>query len=188
MVGMHPSTICREIKRNGTIRGIYRAADAQNKYERRSRTSHIYTKISAEQWRAVEDCIVAKHSPEEISGRLKSSLGFTISHESVYLHIAKDAKAGGVLYQSLRRRRKKRRLRRPKKEDRRGKIKNRIGIEFRPEIVDDRSRIGDWEVDTIVSRESKPVLITAVERCSLATRIIRVDCKEAPVITKALLV
>jgi IS30 family transposase len=31
MVGMHPSTICREIKRNGTIRGIYRAADAQNK-------------------------------------------------------------------------------------------------------------------------------------------------------------
>ena len=186
MIGVHPSTVGREIRRNGSIRGIYRHEQAQKQANKKCRTSHVHFSITPEQWSAIDDCIIAKHSPEQISGRIKREMGFSVSHESIYLHISKDAKAGGWLYRSLRQCRKKRRLRRPKKEERRGCIKNRVGIELRPDIVDDRNRIGDWEIDTIVSRKSKPVLITAVERCSLATKIIRVDCKEAPVVSKAL--
>ena len=186
MLGVHPSTVGREIKRNSSSSGIYLYEKAQKQTEKRSKTNHVHYVINAAQWSAIDDCIIAKHSPEQITGRLKSAFGISVCHESIYQHILKDAKAGGSLYRSLRQSRKKRRQRRVNKEERRGCIKNRIGIEQRPEIVEDRSRVGDWEVDTIVSRESKPVLITAVERCSLATKIIRVNCKEAPVVSNAL--
>jgi len=186
MIGVHPSTVSREIRRNGSLKGIYHAESAEKDASMRKKKSHVWTSISATTWNGVETCIQEGHSPEQISDRIKKSLGTMISHESIYTYIARDAKLGGTLYTHLRRRRKKRRSRFPKALDQRGQIKNRIGIEERPEIVDDRSRVGDWEVDTIISRSSKSALVTAVDRCSLATKIIKVDCREAPVVTVAL--
>jgi transposase, IS30 family len=48
----------------------------------------------------------------------------------------------------------------------RGQIKNRIMIDQRQKIVEQRSRIGDWEIDTIVGKNHKGIIVTAVERKS----------------------
>jgi IS30 family transposase len=186
MIGVHPSTVSREIKRNGLGKGIYDADLAQEQAASRGASSHVNRRITPKVWAAIENCILEEHSPEQISGRMKKETGVSVSHETIYGHVAREAKAGGTLYRSLRLHRKKRRSRLPKTQDRRGSIKNRIGIENRPEIVESRTRIGDWEADTIVSRQSKAVLVTAVERCSLLTRIVLADCREASVVSKAL--
>jgi IS30 family transposase len=112
--------------------------------------------------------------------------GISVSHEWIYNHVIRDARDGGELFKSMRKQHRKRKRRLPKSEDRRGQIKNRIGIENRPEIVESRERVGDWEVDTVVSRESKTVLVTAVERKSLLTRIILAPTRESTIVTKAL--
>ena len=72
-----------------------------------------------------------------------------ISHESIYRHIWADRRAGGDLYQSLRRQGKKYDKRRHGKPSR-GQIKNRVSIDERPEIVENKGRIGDWEIDTMI--------------------------------------
>ena len=50
--------------------------------------------------------------------------------------------------------------------DRRGSIKNRVSIDDRPDIVTDRSRIGDWEADTIIGKAHKQAIVSLTERKS----------------------
>ena len=57
----------------------------------------------------------------------------------------------------------------------RGKVPNRVGIENRPAIVDQKSRIGDWEADTIVGKDQKSALLTLVERVTRYTIICKLD-------------
>lgn len=187
MIGVHPSTVSREIARNGSLKGIYLSEKAQLLSVKRAKTSHVSTRIDAKTWSGIEACILEGHSPEQISCRLEKALGVTVSHERIYTYISRDAKLGGTLYKHLRQSHRKRKLRVPKKPDRRGQIKNRIGIEERPIEVEMRNRIGDWEVDTIIGRGSKASLVTAVERCSLATKIFRVPNREAPLVSAALI-
>ena len=84
-------------------------------------------------------------SPEQASQRLALEGGLQISHESIYLYIYADKRRGGDLCRHLRCQ-KPRRKRYASGQERRGMIKNRIGIDIdeRPEIVDQKSRIGDW--------------------------------------------
>ena len=53
----------------------------------------------------------------------------------------------------------------------RGKVPDRVGIENRPAIVDQKTRIGDWEADTIVGKNQKSALLTLVERVTRYTII-----------------
>ena len=69
----------------------------------------------------------------------------------------------------------------------RGKIKDRVSIEDRPEVVERRIRIGDWEVDSVIGKLNKSSLVTLVERVSRYTVIIRVNNKEAEVVAKAII-
>lgn len=69
--------------------------------------------------------------------------------------------------------------------DRRGKIKNRTCIEERPLIVDERSRIGDWEGDTVIGGGRKGALLTLVERKTLYTIIVRLNSKHAEDLAQA---
>ena len=57
----------------------------------------------------------------------------------------------------------------------RGKVPDRIGIENRPAIVDRKTRIGDWEADTIVGKNQKSALLTLVERNTRYTIICKLD-------------
>ena len=84
---------------------------------------------------------------------MKKNMDIAVSHEWIYQYILKDKLAGGSLYLLLRF--KKKRKKRYGSNERRGILKNRIGIDLRPAIVDTRSRVGDWEADTIIGKANK---------------------------------
>ncbi len=69
--------------------------------------------------------------------------------------------------------------------ERRGKIKNKVSINERPEIVDKKARIGDWEGNTIIGKDKKSVLLTLVERKALYLIIIKLNKKQASEVAEA---
>ncbi len=99
----------------------------------------------------IESKLRVEWSPEQISGWLLYDQDLLISHESIYLHIWADKQAGGDLFTYLRHQGKKYNKRRNGKSTR-GQIKNRVSIDDRPQVVDDKSRIGDWEIDTVIGK------------------------------------
>ena len=110
-----------------------------------------------------------------------------ISPETIYRHIWADKQAGGGLYNHLRRQGKKYDKRRNGKSTR-GQIKNRVSIDDRPEIVDDKVRVGDWEIDTMIGKGHSGALVTVVERSTNFTVAAQVNSKCAADVTKATIV
>ena len=123
-------------------------------------------------------------SPEQISGWLKLEKLETISHERIYQHIWADKRNGGDLYLHLRRQGKKYQKRRNGKTSR-GQIKNRVSIDKRPAVVEQKTRVGDWEIDTVIGKGHKGALVTLVERKTSFTLAARVETKQADVVTAA---
>ncbi|MDP0562459.1 MAG: IS30 family transposase [Candidatus Endonucleobacter sp. (ex Gigantidas childressi)] len=109
---------------------------------------------------------------------------FGYSYESIYLHIWANKQAGGDLYMHLRRQGKKYDKRRNGKSTR-GQIKNRVSIDDSPEIVDDKSRIGDWEIDTVIGKGHSGALVTIVELVTKYTVSVQANSKSAADVTKA---
>ena len=107
-----------------------------------------------------------------------------ISHETIYLHVWADKQSGGDLYKHLRRQGKKYDKRRNGKSTR-GQIKNRVSIDDRPKVVDDKSRVGDWEIDTVIGKGHSGALVTIVERVTKFTASAQVDSKSAEDVTRA---
>jgi IS30 family transposase len=60
-------------------------------------------------------------------------------------------------------------------------------IDERPKIVDERSRIGDWEMDTVIGQIGRPVLVTMVERVSRYTLIALASNKESTAVCTAII-
>lgn len=176
-LGVHKSTVSREIKRNSGLRG-YRPKQAHTKaLYRRSRAPKA-KKWNDDLQHMVEQMLNNQFSPEQISGVLYLEHNISLSHQAIYDYVLQDQHQGGYLYMHLRQSRKKRKKRYGSK-DHRGRIKNRLGIEHRPQIVDDRSRLGDWEIDTIIGKGHQGALITIVERMSRYTLIGHVPTKHA---------
>lgn len=164
-LGRHRSTIDRELQRNCGERG-YRPKQAQQlSGQRRQKKAKL--RISEEIWPIVNDLLCEDWSPEQISGWLSATKNLQVSHERIYQHVAHDKQEGGTLYIHLRCRKKRRK--RYGSTDRRGTIKNRVSIDHRPDIVEERSRIGDWEMDTVIGHQGGAVLVTLAER---KTRVI----------------
>jgi len=115
----------------------------------------------------VEEKVRQDWSPEQISGWLKRSQAIQISHEWIYQHILADQQADGKLYTHLRQHGKRRK--RYGMYDRRGNLPNRVSIEERPEVVQRRERLGDWEIDTLVGKGQRGALVSLVERKSRYT-------------------
>jgi IS30 family transposase len=103
---------------------------------------------------------------------------FSISHERIYQFILADKENGGNLYKHLRHQHKKYRKRYGSPQ-RQGPIKNRVMIDARPEIVNEKKRLGDWEIDTIIGKQHKQAIVTLVERVSKKTLIGQVGNKKA---------
>lgn len=165
-------TIYAELRRNSGQRG-YRPAQAQRLAEARQAGKPRVLKMSTVIIAYINEKIREDYSPEQIAGVMKTDLkcpGPAVSHETIYQHIYADKAAGGTLYMHLRRRHKKRKSHRDQ-PDRRGQIKNRVGIEERPAVVETRERIGDWEADLVCGVRSTGYLVTLVERKSRYTRI-----------------
>ena len=177
-LGRHHTAIGREIKRNSGARG-YRYKQAHDKAtDRRRLASSVARKMTDEMWRQVEEKLAAGWSPDQIAGRFRRECKVMVGRERIYQYIRADRKAGGCLYKHLRRRGKKPNWRGGRHAGR-GVIPGRVDISERPAIVDDKSRVGDWEVDTVVGAGQSGALASAVERSSKLTRLARVERRTA---------
>jgi transposase, IS30 family len=171
LVNVSPSTICRELRRNTGKRG-YRPKQAQAKAENRRKLTAKPLKMTPETIALIDAKIVIDWSPDQISGWLEEGKGLFISHERIYQHIWADKLAGGALYKHLRHSGKKRKQYGSK--DKRGQIRNRISIDDRPMIVSEKTRLGDWEIDTVIGKNHQGALVTLVDRVSKLTLIKKV--------------
>lgn len=181
-LGVHKSTISRELQRNRGRRG-YRPRQAEQVAQERQRLKR-QPRLPPALWQRIEPLIEQQWSPEQISGRLIMEDGVSISHERIYQHIYADQRAGGHLYKHLRCQKKRRK--RYGSNDRRGIIPNRISIEERPAIVEAKLRVGDWEADTIIGRQHHQALVSLTERLSKFTLLQKVPDKSATAVTQAM--
>ena len=179
-IGVNKGTISREVRRNAGERG-YRPKQAHEKaMERRPKAK---AQIGAAVWEVVEEKLRQDWSPEQVSGWLKREGRQSLSHEWIYQHILADKLAGGDLYSHLRCHKKRRK--RYGSYDRRGKLSNRVSIEERPELVEQRERLGDWEVDTLVGKGHRGALVSLVERKSRYTLLEPVERRQADLVRQA---
>jgi IS30 family transposase len=178
------STISRELLRNTGKRG-YRIKQAQTSTDTRRLAACKAIKMTTSLIALIELKIIEKWSPQQISGWLREEQSIAISHETIYQHVWSDKKSGGHLYQDLRRKGKVYQSRSKDKQAGRGFIKNRISIDKRPHIVDDKCRIGDWEIDLVIGKGHSGALLTIVERKTSFTVSSRIYDKSAKTVTAA---
>ena len=179
------TTISREVNRNAGARG-YTPVKAHAKAKARQTSRRCARQISAAQWLHVQACLRLFLSPEQVSGRLRLEGAFTISHEAIYQHIYQDKRNGGDLITYLRCQ-KVRRKRYASGQERRGVLRDRVCIDQRPPIVQRKSRIGDWEGDTVIGKGHRGALVTLVERKSRYTLSSRVASKHSEGVTQAVI-
>jgi len=190
-LGRSPGTISRELRRNAEFDGRYFPGSAQAfaNARRRSQVRRPCTGDAA-LMAHVEAKIEARWSPEQIAGRLKVAppkhlAGTRISHATIYRWIWSDLQRAEQFRPFLRVAHKKRR--KPYgKPSRRGQIPNRVSIDERPDIVDGRGRLGDWEGDTIVGKGRSGYVLTNVDRASRYTLARKLDQATAKGVTAAL--
>lgn len=178
------STISRELSRNTGQRG-YRIKQAQQSAEQRKLKASKAFKMTTSLIEFIDYKIKEKWSPEQISGWIHVNTLFDISHETIYQHVWSDKKSGGNLFKNLRRKGKIYQSRSKEKQAGRGFIKNRTSIDERPQVVEDKSRIGDWEIDLVIGKGHSGALVTIVERKTSFTVSTRVDDKSAKTVTAA---
>ncbi len=174
-LGRQPSSISREIKRNlPPEHFVYTPRlsheRALKKRKSRGRQNRLKNNI-------IREYVVAhlklRWSPEQIANKIRKDIpDCRISHEAVYQFIYHQIYRDGYGYlkpgrEDLRpylRRRKKRRTRKGMRRCQKISIERGISIDLRPKIVSHRSRIGDWESDTVESKDHKPGINSFVER------------------------
>lgn len=160
----------RELKRSSGKRG-YTPTKAHDKARERQCQRRTAREIDAGQWQHVQPYLRYLRlslSPQQVAHRLRLEGAFAISHETIYQHIYEDKRNAGELVKLLRCQ-KTRRKRYASGHQRRGILKDRVCIEQRPAIVETRSRIGDWEGDTVIGKGHHGALVTLVERKSRYT-------------------
>jgi len=186
-LGVHRSSLYRELKRNTGQKG-YRYQQAHEKAsERRSFSAKNNLKMTPKLIATIGDKLKLQWSPEQISGWLERQNGHKlVSHESIYRYIWNDKLNGGSLYKELRHNGKKYNKRGSGKSGR-GCIPGRIDISERPGIVEEKSRIGDWELDTIIGAEHKGAVVSMVDRHSKLTLLAKVPRKTAEEVQEALI-
>jgi len=185
-LGIHRSSIYRELKHNQTKTGKYNAVFAQElSEEQKERFSHnrsftfsmekfIIEKLSKEQW-----------SPEQIWGYCKENNIDMVSHESIYKFVYQDKDKGGLLYKNLRVASKKYRKRYGAGKGKRCIIKDKVSIDERPECINNKQRVGDWEIDTIVGKDNKGAIVTIAERATAFVLIAKLNGKNAQELAEA---
>lgn len=182
---VHKSTVSRELRRNRGHKG-YRPRQAHELAMARRYAAPKRIKMTPAMCDLINHYIYQDFSPEQVSGHLARKHALHISHETIYKHVWSNKRNGGDLYKHLRHSNRKYRKRYGTKQ-RRGRMKNRVGIELRPAVVEAKSRIGDWEIDTITGKNSRGYLVTVVERRSKLTLIKRVPDKQSEEMAKAII-
>jgi IS30 family transposase len=164
ILGFHRSTIGRELRRNCTPGdGRYRAARAQERANGRRSRSRRNQHFTPHDFERVEALLKERWSPEQIAGRLAREPALSISHETIYRHVWRDKKAGGLLYTHLRCAQKRRR-KGYGHYDSRGRLAGKRHISERPSCIETRCELGHWEIDTVMGTGSRDCILSLVER------------------------
>ena len=148
-----PSTISREIARNRARNGYF-AKHAHKLAQRRHYPNP--KRIPYDIWAQVIAYLDLQWSPEQIASHISVSL------HSIYRFIQQDKSRGGVLFRNLRFRNQ--RKRKYGSIETRGQLTNRKSIHDRPAEIEQRSRFGDLEIDTIVGKNHQQPLVSIVDR------------------------
>lgn len=177
-LGRSPSTVSREIARNGGRRR-YRAAVADAAtWERARRPKASRLATSPELLAAVRDRLERDWSPGQIAVSLKrdhpADPGMWISHETIYrsIYVSTRRELGVKPAQHLRSGRSVRRARKAKQSQGRGVLRNMTSIRNRPAVVSDRVDVGHWEGDLVMGKRPSAVA-TLVERSTRYVRVVQ---------------
>jgi IS30 family transposase len=192
-LGRAPSTISREIKRNGGC-DSYRAsvADAAA-WDRARRPKTCKLRNNRALARLVAEKLRLLWAPEQIAGWLKhtypSDQSLHVSHETIYRSLFIQARGAlkKELLEHLRRTRGMRRSRHhTQKTAIHGQIADAVSISERPASVGDRAVPGHWEGDLVFgSRNSQ--IATLVERQTRYVMLVKLDGKDSQTVVRALI-
>ncbi len=188
-----PSTISREIKRNGGL-NEYRASQADKTAWDRAHRPKVCKLV---QNRSLASMVAKKlqleWSPEQIAGWLKDTFpddeDNQVSHETIYLSLYIQARGAlkKELLQHLRRTRSMRRSRHhTQKTPDHGQITDAISISERPSSIEDRAVPGHWEGDLIIGSKNSQIA-TLVERKTRYVLLAKVDRKDSKTVVDALI-
>ena len=193
LLGHSPSTVSREIRRNGGY-DRYRAALADEKaWARARRPKRCKLADSPRLRQTVASKLRLNWSPEQIAGWLKRAHpedeSCCVSHETIYRSLFVQAR--GVLKKELLGHlRSKRTIRRSKRAglngDRRGQIKDIVSIRQRPAAAEDRAVPGHWEGD-LLSGSRNSYIATLVERHTRYVMLAKVANKDTQTVVAALI-
>lgn len=193
LLGRSPSTVSRELKRNGGTRH-YRATQADTMaWDRAHRPKPCKLVLNPRLRQMVIRKLQSKWSPQQIAGWLKTTYPHNemhqVSHETLYRSLFIQARGAlkKELQQSLRRQRSIRRAKQHSlKHDGLGQITNMASIRERPASVEDRAVPGHWEGD-LISGSKNTHIATLVERHTRYVMLVRVKSKETDIVINALI-
>jgi len=187
VLGVSKSTISREIKRHTPtdFHGVYShrvATELAQQKRLNAKKGSSFGQIVGH----VKDYIHArleKHtSPDVISGELYIKFGERLSESSIYRYIKADKAQGGTLYKLLPHRGKPYKTKTGSSS--KSTIKNRIGIEQRPAIADQKIEFGHFEIDTIVGKGHRSYLLTVVDKANKMSCIRKMQNKQASTVVE----
>jgi len=192
-LGRAPSTVSREINRNGGRRW-YRANRAEEAaWQRAHRAKTCKLAQNPALARIVAEKLMGRWSPRQIAGWLKRSYpddeSFQVSHETIYLTLYIQARGAlkKELIKYLRRSRAMRRSRHhTQKTSNHGRIVGAVSISERPPEVEDRAVPGHWEGDLICGSNNSQIA-TLVERHTRYVMLVRVPSKDTKTVINALI-
>ncbi len=184
-LGRHRSTIDRELARNTSEKG-YDPAKAHTRAKARLSGPGNVRTVADQVWEMATRYLRLGLSPEQVSARLRLESQPSLSTECIYLRVYADKRAGGSLANSLRSQ-KARRKRYGSGQERRGVLRNCTRIDKRPKVVDKRSRIADWEGDTVIGSGHQGVLVTLVERKSRYTLAAPMPRRTSDLVSQAMI-
>ena len=192
-LGRAPSTISREIKRNGGVEA-YRASQAEHAaWDRARRPKRCKLRENRSLARLVAEKLRMLWSPEQIAGWLKHTYpcdeSLHVSHETIYRSLFIQARGAlkKELLEHLRRTRAMRRSRHHTlKTQGLGQIVDAVSISERPASVDDRAVPGHWEGDLVFGSHNSQIA-TLVERQTRYVMLVKLDGKDSQTVVNALI-
>lgn len=190
-----PSSVSREINRH--LPGELRRYTPRVAHVQALKKRHSRGRIDRLKNETIREYVIAhlkQHwSPEQISGRIKQDIAEKISHEAIYQYIYAQIYRDGYGYlkpgsEDLRiylRWKRKRRQRKGLRKSQRIIKPEGISIDSRPKMAEQRKRIGDWEGDTVESKDHKPGINTLVDRKTGFVFITKLKTKSGDATVKA---
>ena len=165
-IGVHRSTVYRELRRGCQELGHYHAASADERARARARSSAANHPTKPKQlWDLLGRWIDQQFSPEQAAGRLAQvGISESVSVPAIYAFVQRDGRTQGDLYTQLRRAHKRHACRQFFNA---GMPRDRPSIRQRPKHILERLEIGHWEFDTMRgSHQSSKCVLVGVERSS----------------------